>query len=192
MKRILEVLLIASACGSTFAQQPGPATPKTKLEAFSAKTGVVIIIGYSKGVIIKGDKGCAVEVQARELTDASIGRKELGILIQVSQADQTTHVSYLDYDEIPSLIAGIEYLRKLDPRSVLTLDGFQAAYHAKDELAIGILSAPTLMKPETLGGFAESGNIGKATCFMDPPRLDDLKETIVKARARLDSIKSAK
>ena len=66
----------------TFAQE-AKQPPKTKVESFDAKTGVVVIRGFSIIDKIKGNYGTSITIEAKEWTDASNGKKEYGISIQV-------------------------------------------------------------------------------------------------------------
>src|ERR1043165_3776858 len=89
--------------------------PNTKVEAFAAQVGSVIIKGYTKLGVARGDYG-SVEVQAMEFANANSGKKEYGVLLQVNEAGrlEREHRSYIDYDEIASLLNGIDYVAKTD------------------------------------------------------------------------------
>ena len=52
--------------------------PKTKIEAFDAQQGTVVIRGFSNMGELKGVYGGVVSVESRELTHATTGRKEFG------------------------------------------------------------------------------------------------------------------
>ncbi len=74
IKRLAVSLLLALQ-GFHHAQaqevKPQPADPKTKLEAFQAKSGAVIIRGSSKVGTIPGQNTSLVKIDCREFTDAS-------------------------------------------------------------------------------------------------------------------------
>lgn len=121
MKRatlILAVLVLAISANEpcALAQSPQQEPSKTKLEAFMAADGAVIVQGYSKIGDFKGQFGSSIVVEAKEFTNASSGRKEYGLAIEVKEAGrlEREHTSYVDYDEIDSLLKGIDYISKVD------------------------------------------------------------------------------
>lgn len=188
MKRTLILaisLLFLSIAAS--AQQPAdqPREIKTKLEAFQAKTGVVIIRGFSEIGWVEGMYSTSVTVECKEFTDASSGKKEYGMTIEVKGSGrlERKNTSYVDYDEIESLIKGIDYIAKIDS-SVTQLKSFQADYKTKGDLSFSTFSS----KGEVL--FAvESGRIGAATAYFSLSNLPTVRNLLVSAKAKLDSIK---
>ena len=101
---------------STLAQQAGKKTEeaKTKLETFQAKTGSVVIKSYSSIGSVTGRLG-EIAVDALELRDATSGLRVLGITINVKEAGRLERedTSFIDYDEIESLVKGIDYVAKV-------------------------------------------------------------------------------
>ena len=72
-----------------------------------------------------------VSVDAKEFTDPSSSKRQSGVTIEVkgsAQFDNAT-TSYVDYDEIESLLKGLDYIVKLD-KSATKLRSFQADYRA--------------------------------------------------------------
>ena len=94
-------------------QKSEQAPPKTKLQAFDALAGAVIIKGYSKIGAVAGMG--QVSIDAKEFTNASSGRSEYGITIQVKEAGRLERedTSFIDYEEIDSLLAGIDYVKAI-------------------------------------------------------------------------------
>ena len=107
--------------------------PKTKLEAFEAQTGSVLIKGFGEIGSVSG-MGSSVVVDCREFTDATTSRKEYGITIEVKETGrfERKDTAFIDYDEIDSLLKGIDYISKID-KSVTLLPDFEAAYRTKAE-----------------------------------------------------------
>src|SRR5262249_104311 len=118
------------------AQQPAPQqlpvaspSPKTRLEQFQAKTGSVAVKGYSEVGRLAGKAGSAVTVTSMEVTDASNSAKQFGIIITTQGAGQYAqeNTSYIDFDEVDSLLKGIDYIGRVD-KSVTKLGRFEATY----------------------------------------------------------------
>lgn len=178
---LLAIQVAAQQSGSAASQQP--ATPKTKLETFAAQTGVVIIEGYSKLGTIRGKYG-TVEIQAKEFVNAASGKKEKGITFEVTEAGRLERESrsFIDYDEIDSLLKGIDYVAKID-KSATKLDAFEAEYRTKGELEITTFSSDTGVEVAV-----QSGRIGGATAFLSLDHLQQLRALIVDAKATLDAL----
>ena len=111
------VILSVAVPALSIAQQAGDQEKaKTKLEAFVAQDGVVVIRGFSKVGDIRGQFGSSLVVETKEFTNAGSGKREHGITVQVKEAGrlERDHTSFVDFDEIPSLLKGLEYIGKVD------------------------------------------------------------------------------
>jgi hypothetical protein len=187
--RIINVVVLLFLGIQVAAQQSGPAATqqsapaKTKLETFAAQTGVVIIEGYSKVGTIRGKYG-TVEIQAKEFVNAASGKKEKGITFEVTEAGRLERESrsFIDYDEIDSLLKGIDYVAKID-KSATKLDAFEAEYRTKGELEITTFSSDTGVEVAV-----KSGRIGGATAFLSLEHLQRLRALVVDAKTTLDAL----
>ena len=124
-------------------------------------------------------------VESKEFTDASSGKKEYGITVEVANSGEMKrdHTSYIDYDEIDSLLKGIDYISKVNGSST-KLSDFQADYRTKGELEISTFSSSGKIMVAV-----SSGIIGQTSTFLDLTQLAQLRELIVKAKSSLDAIK---
>ena len=112
-------------------QQPAP----TKLEAMLAVRGAVIVRGFSDvGGVDLGDNS-GVGVQAVEVADVAKNAREHGLAVAVRQGGNNgrTVVTYVDYDEIDTLLTGIEYLQRVD-NSVTPLPRYEARIKSRADL----------------------------------------------------------
>jgi len=165
-------------------QKSESTVPKTKLQAFEALAGAVIIKGYTEIGSVAGMG--LVSVDAKEFTNASNRRSEYGITIEVKETGrlQKEDTSFIDYEEIDSLIAGIDYVKKVN-KDVTKLHGFEAVYRTKGDFSITVFSSS--------GGKIEaaisSGRFGRATAFLSLEKLDSLRALLLEAKRTLDSIK---
>ncbi len=141
MRNFFPLLIASLALGtvSTLAAQEAarPQAPKTKIEAFDAQQGTVVIRGFSKMGELKGVYGGVVSVESMEFTHAATGRKEFGIAIDVEETSglERESRSFIDYDEIDPLVKGIDYISKIDA-SATRLANFQADYRTKGDLRV--------------------------------------------------------
>ncbi len=175
--------------GAAAAQETNacPPMPATKLEAFDTNTDTIIIKATAPIGSVQG-RGGAVIVRCREITDAGTGHRESGILVDITSGDQSQDTMLIDYDELDSLLDGLDYLVKLD-WSVTPLPGFDALYTTKG----GFRAAAF--------GSRRTGNIEfavRSTRVIRPPlllsrdQLSQLRSLVDQARAKLDSLRKAK
>jgi hypothetical protein len=181
------VALVPLLVWQATAQAPGtPAAPKTKLEAFEAQDGVAIIQGFSKIGELRGAFGGSVAVQAKEFTNATTGTRVSGISIDVNEGGRVErhNRSFIDYDEIASLLKGIDYIAKAD-RSVTKLENFQVDYRTRGDVKVSTFN--------TSGGelmvAVSSGRIGSTSVHLRFADLAVLRNLISSARDRLDAVK---
>ncbi len=159
--------------------------PKTKLEEFTARTGVVIVKGFETVGSIHGKYNSSIEIDAKEFFNASTGKKEYGITIQVKKGGRIEResTSYIDYDEVTSLVKGIDYISKID-KSATALSSFQADYNTKGDFRIS-----TFSKGDEVMVAVSSGRIGRVTAYYNVSSLPEIKSLIKKAKQKIDSIR---
>jgi hypothetical protein len=187
MRLVFLILSLVVLSSLAFGQEAAETElePKTKLEAFQFRTGVVIIKGFSRVGLAPGLEGTSIEVENREFRDAGSNSKEYGITIEVREAGNAGRrsLSYIDYDEIDPLLKGLEYLSKID-NSVTQLTRFEADYRTRDDLLISASSSRGGVITLVISG----GNLRRATSLF---RLEDLKVIrglIIEAKNQLDII----
>lgn len=158
--------------------------PKTQIEAFAAETGAVIIKGYSDLGRVAGMG--SVEVDCREFTNASSGKKSYGMVIKVAESGRLERddSSFIDYDEIQSLIAGIDYISKIKP-DVTKLENFEATYTTRGDFAVTVFNDSR----GKLSIAVSSGRIGRVSAYLTIEQLAQLRALIVSAKAKIEEIK---
>jgi hypothetical protein len=160
-------------------------TKKTKLERFAAKHGVAVVRGFTEIGELSGEYGGAVQVGAAELMNAASGEKERGIWIQVKEAGslERENTSSVDYDEIDSLLAGIDYIAKANA-SVTKLRNWQADYATRGDFRVSTFSSAN---GDVMASVA-SGQIGGTHIFVTRENLARLRGMIANAKNTLDVI----
>lgn len=184
---------------------------KTKLEEFYYKTGALIItksknIGrikegyYYQLTEGKPEKGTIVycQVKAVQVIDKTSDKEAFGVTLGITQGWEF-HQVFIDYDEIPSLIEGVEFLlndaKKPEEQQVTgTIE-----YRSKGGLFIRAKSISwwfvknqeletllqTLGRSELLGIQVAVPSI----MFEDTSSIEELKNLFVKAKEHLDAMK---
>ena len=181
-------LLVVLALASPFALSEPTSTadsgPKTKLEAFQAQTGTVMIKGYSE--IGRINAMGVVSVKSMEFSNATTGSKQAGVLIEITESGrlENTDRSFIDYDEVDSLLKGIDYISKATP-AVTKLGQFEATYKTKGHFSVTTFNG----RDGKIDVAVKSGYIRPAKAYLSVEKLMELRELIVQAKQRLDSAK---
>jgi hypothetical protein len=177
-------LLLSVTCFAQGAKPTSTPEPQTKIELFQARTGAVILKNFTTVGSLRGIGGTTT-VTCREFVDAQTGKKEYGITIDVKESGrlERENRSYVDYDEIDSLIKGIDYILKID-NSVTKLKNFEANYRTKGSLEVSVFN-----DAEGIETGVTVGNIGSTSVYFKPDDFQNFRKLIVEAKATLDAIK---
>lgn len=183
MKNIIIVSLLAFASVIS-AQTTEKEQTKTELEAFAAQTGVVIIKGYSSIGKVAGMG--SVEVDCREFTNAQSGKKTYGMVIGVKEISriERENNSFIDFNEIDSLITGIDYISKIKG-DVTALQHFEATYTTRGDFSITVFND----SKGKLSIAVTSGRVGRARAYLNLEQLTKLRELVMDAKSKIESIR---
>jgi hypothetical protein len=140
---------LLGACGSVAQQPPAdqvqaaaqPQKPKTQLEQFQAKTGSVLIKGYTQIGGLSGKFGTSINVIAMEFTDAASGAKDY-----IARVDKNS-TKLGDFEAI--------YRTKGD----LSIDRFSSASGTMVAIQSGAFGA--------VGGFFDSKELPKIKALLE-------------------------
>ena len=178
-------LLIMAAAGQA-QQRAAQAQQKseeaqTKIEVFQAKTGTVLLKNYSEIGSISG-LGGTLNVTSFEFVDAQTGRKEYGIGIEAKESGRLARESrsYVDYDEISSLVAGIDYISRVDGTQS-KMKNFEAHYKTKGELDVTVFSGSGRIEAAV-----SVGRFSTVSVFLPLETLLKFRQLITDAKAELD------
>lgn len=182
LARIVCLSLITTLAGFG-AEESSKSQPSTELEAFAAQTGAVIIRGYSE--LGKISALGTVEVDCREFINAQSGDKSHGLAMKVIESGryEKSDSSFIDYEEISSLLSGIDYIAKIDT-SVTQLKNFEATFTTRGDFAVTVYNN----SKGKLGIAVSSGRIGKATAYLNFEQLSQLRTLIEEAKTRIEEI----
>ncbi len=193
MRRFIAVL-IAVAGGSLLgspvrAQETNTCLPlpATKLEAFDTNTDTVIIKATAPIGSVSAHGG-AVTVRCREITDVGTGRRESGIIIDIAFEVQLETMLLIDYDELDSLLDGLDYLGKLD-WSVTSLPDFSAVYTTKGGFRA---DARGSRRTGNIEFAVRSTRVSVPRLPLSRDQLGQLRSLIEQAKAKLDTLRKPK
>jgi len=164
-----------------------PTAPATKLEAFSARTGTVVIKGYSALGSVSGGLG-SVSIDVREFRDGHNPKSvQYGVAFEVKESGrlERENTSFIDEDEIDSLIRGSDYISKIGS-NVTPFKEFEAHYKTKGDLSLIVFSG---RGGET--SFAvTSGRIGKTRAFLKLADIERIRSLLDEAKNQIASAKA--
>ena len=161
--------------------------PATKLEAFETNTDTVIIKATAPIGAVPANGG-EVAVRCREITDAGTGRRESGIIVDLSFGGQLADSMLVDYDELGSLLDGLEYLGTLD-WSVTPLPGFDAVYTTKGGFRAAAFGS---RRTGNIEFAVRSVRVRTAPLLLSRDQLGQLRSLVQQGKAKLDSLRKEK
>lgn len=158
---------------------------KTKLEAFQGKAGIVLVKSYSDLGSVLGQTGGIVQIKAMELQDRKNGSRAAGLLISVKASGEFGQQSrsFIDYDEIDSLIAGIDYITGITSPTA-PLKSFEAQYRTRGDFSILTFN----QTDGTIAAAVSGTTIGSNDVFLRTQDITTLKNYVVSAKKILDTL----
>jgi hypothetical protein len=187
-------LLVAVAGGSLLAcsaraQETNAClpVPATKLEAYETNTDTVIVKATAPIGTVAAHGG-EVSVRCHEITDAGTGRRDSGIIVDIAFSVQLQATTLIDYDELDSLLDGMDYLGKLD-WSVTPLPDFSAAYTTKGGFRA---DAHGSRRTGNIEFAVRSTRVIAPRLTLSRDQLGQLRSLVEQAKAKLDSLRKGK
>jgi hypothetical protein len=172
----LALLLTPTVYGQDQAETQKPAT---KLEAFQARTGIIIVRGFTTVGHVHGMGD--VSINALDYRDASNSKTRItGVSITVTDRTERENTTFVDSDEIESLLAGLDSLRKAT-KDITPLKDFRADYRTKGNLRV------TVFKGSSGELFAEvsAGGIGRIGVYIRIEQILELRKLILEAKSMI-------
>jgi len=159
--------------------------PPTELEVFEAQTGTVIVKGAGQVGSLDVD-AVNIGVISKESLDVTSGRKQYGMAVEVVASSQRAWKRVVDYDEMDSLLSGLNYLAKIDSK-VTALPTFVASYVTRSGLRIG---AFTSQRRGAIQYFLQDYSTNSARILITPAQLAQFQSLVDQARNNLDSLRA--
>ncbi len=159
--------------------------PSTELETFEAQTGKMIIKGAGQTGSLAVDQ-LNIVVIGKESLDASTGSKQYGMAVEVVANDQRIWKKVVDYDEMDSLLNGLDYLAKIDYK-VTSEPTFVASYVTKSGFRVG---AFTSQRRGVIQYFLQDYSTNSARILISPAQLSQFQSLVDQTRSNLDSLRA--
>ncbi|MGA2029328.1 MAG: hypothetical protein ABSG87_04560 [Verrucomicrobiota bacterium] len=176
--------MIAICCSLAFVSRAQDATnaPKTEIESFELQTGTVIVKGLGEiGSVTTSTS--VVSVRCKESIDENSGIKEYGIGVALT-SNQLHGFLVVDYDELDSLIRGLDFLGKIT-YDATALPSFDATFTTKSGLLIAAHSEQRQGAIQTFLQFADTPRIPLTSV-----QFSQFQNLIGQAKTSLDALKN--
>jgi hypothetical protein len=114
-----------------------PPPPKTHLQAVAEQKGALIVAGFTDVGTVQREDGGYVRVSAAQYTNTATSVKQFGLLVFIHAGDAGDREvrSYIDEDEIDTLLTSLDSMSKLD-RTATQLNDFDARFRTRGDLEI--------------------------------------------------------
>jgi hypothetical protein len=169
--------------------------PLTRVEAFGAQHGVLVIKGFTEVAHLAGDNGSAVRVMAVQFTDGARKQRERGLAIHVSEnvnnAGTAETISYVDEDEIDALIENVGTLGKLGAEAS-PMESFEARYQSRGELEVANVNVNggRVINVRGVQLLPATGQPLFATATFFPARMEEFQQRLIAARQVLERLEN--
>jgi len=161
--------------------------PATKLEGFETNTDTVIIKATAPVGSVQAHSG-TVAVRCREITDAGSGHRESGVIIDITSGGPLEDSLLIDYDELDSLLDGLDYIAKLD-WTVTPLPSFSAVYTTKGGFRAAAFGS---RRTGNIEFSVRSMRVFRPPLLLSRDQLGQLRSLVEQGKAKLDSLRQPK
>jgi len=161
--------------------------PKSRLELAEERTGVVLVRGTENVGSVAGNRG-EVQVQVRETKDVTSNQRDYGVIITVFQGEGTASATYVDYDELPTLIQNLDYVSKAN-WTLTSLGHFDASYTTRAGLRVVTYSST---RSGLIEGAVVSQRVLRSRASLTTAQLDLLRNTLEVAKTKIDELQKVK
>jgi hypothetical protein len=170
-----------------------PPPPKTHLQAMADQKGALIVAGYTDVGTVQREDGGYVRITAAEYTNTATSTKQYGLLVFIhgSDASEREVRTYVDDDEIDTLLSSLDSMNRLD-HTATQLNDFDARYRTRGDLEIANIDANGV-REVTFHGVEISSTSGQevwATTHFPLVRLADVAQYLTTGKQLIDKAKT--
>jgi hypothetical protein len=161
--------------------------PKSNLELFEERSGAVLIRGTDPVGSVPGKRG-EVIVELRETRDMTYNQRGYGVIVTVAQGEGSANATYVDYDELPTLIQNLDYVSKMN-WSLTPFGHFDASYTTRAGLRVSTYSS---IRSGLIEGAVVSQRLPRSRASLTTAQLELLRNTLEVAKTKLDALQKTK
>jgi hypothetical protein len=174
------VIFCIMGCPSILAAEAQQSTPSTQLEAFSSKTGEIIIDDYYPLGTIIAEYGAHIKISAEVIYSPGKEQQRVkGMRFELSDGGkyEKTAICFLDMDELSGFSKACAYMIDLMNKWKDTSRQYtEVTFYSKGKLKFGFYQEGTEQQ-----AFMEGGTINRPTCFLRSDKLTLINQYTSKA-----------
>ena len=155
--------------------------PKTLYEAFNATKDTLLIKGSTTIGVLNSQVDYPVEIRAEQLTNPQTTNSVYAVSLRTTVAQQL-QVDYIDYDELDSMIRGVQYISQAN-NSITTMDNFEAVFRTRSGLSVAKVGRGNKVTIAMTSGCTNAPR-NQMAAFV----LDDLGKYLTAAKAKIDLV----
>jgi hypothetical protein len=160
-----------------------PSMPATKLEALASQPGILVIRRSWLIGRLPGKRG-SIAVLLKDFADVgNPGQRATGLGFLVEEPGKSRRTSFVDYDEIDSLIQAVDYISTIDQKATSGKD-LEAVFQTKGGF---IVWAGNRGKGEIVATVSSRGLEDETVASLNFSDLPQLKKLIQDGKASLDA-----
>lgn len=186
MRKFCLVFIVASGLSALAARAQITNLPPTELEMFETQTGTVIVKGAGQVGSLAVD-ALTINVISKESLNSSTGRRQYGMAVEVVANNQRAWKRVVDYDEIDSLLNGLNYLARIDYK-VTAQPTFVAGYVTKSGLRVG---AFTSQRRGVIQYFLQDYSTTSPRILITSAQLAQFQDLVGETKKDLDALQAA-
>lgn len=186
MRKFCTVLIAASGLYTLAARAQITNLPPTELETFEAQTGTVIVKGAGQVGALALDV-LNIEVISKESLNVTTGRRQYGMAVEAVANSQRVWKKVVDYDEMDSLLNGLNYLARIDYK-VTAQPTFVAGYVTKSGLRVG---AFTSQRRGVIQYFMQDYSTNSPRILITSAQLAQFQDLVDETRKNLDALQAS-
>lgn len=180
----LATVSMAAVIAQPPVQSDEKAAPKTQLETFLARKGSIIVKEFHPLGTVEGAYGTSAKLDTLALYEpGKEQQRKAGIRIEVQGGGrlERENTSFLDMDEIDSLMKGLDYMTKV----IADWEGSKRDYTEMIFSTKGEFDVGFYLKEGKIQAFVTSGTIGPATAYIQPSGLAMMRQFLEQGRSLL-------
>jgi hypothetical protein len=186
MRKFCVVIIAATGLCALAGRAQITNLPPTELETFEDQTGTVIVKGAGQIGSLAVD-ALTINVISKESLNETTGRRQYGMAIELVANNQRAWKKVVDYDEMDSLLTGLNYLAKIDSK-VTELPTFVAGYVTRSGLRVG---AFTSQRRGSIQYFLQDYSTNNARILITSAQLSQFQDLVEQTKKNLDSLQAS-
>jgi len=180
------LFIVASGLCTLAARAQITNLPSTELETFEAQTGTVMVKGAGQIGSLAVD-AVNIQVISKESLKVSTGHRQYGMAVEADANNQQVWKKLVDYDEMDSLLSGLNYLARIDYK-VTAQPTFVASYVTRSGLRVG---AFTSQRRGVIQYFLQDYSITSPRILITSAQLTEFQDLVEETKKDLDALQAA-